>query len=139
MTARYDDGAWFVDLTSSTDPKLLPSTLAGALGLPPLPEAHIPVLTGFVRNKRMLIVLDNCEHVVEAAAELDEAHLKGAAGIHILTTSLEPLRAQGEWLRRLSPLEAPPPAIPRSELRKRSHFRSNCLWTAPGRVWIRSN
>ncbi len=55
----------------------------------------------------MLVVLDSCEHVVEAAAVLTEKLLKGAAGIRILATSREPLRAEGERVQRLSPLAVP--------------------------------
>jgi predicted ATPase len=59
----------------------------------------------------MLIVLDNCEHAIESISEIAEAILQGAPEIHILATSREPLRATGEWVRRLDPLAVPPISI----------------------------
>jgi len=108
ISARYNDGVWFVDLSSLTDPKLVPSTVAAVLALPLLSEKHLAALINFLRDKQALIALDNCEHVVDSAAELAEALLKGAPGVHFLTTSRGPLRAEGEWLQRLPPLEGPP-------------------------------
>src|SRR5258708_37882900 len=97
-------------MVTSSIAHCISSTLAAVLGLPLLSETHIPALVDFLRAKQMLIVLDNCEHVVGAAAELTEALLKGAGQIHVLTTSREPLQAEGEWLRRLPALESPPGA-----------------------------
>jgi predicted ATPase len=65
-------------------------------------------LTAWLRDKHALIVLDSCEHVIGAAAALAEAVLKTAPSVHILATSREPLRAEGEWLHRLASLEVPP-------------------------------
>jgi predicted ATPase len=70
-------------------------------------ENALPRLVEYLRDQQMLIVLDSCEHVVETAAALAEQLLAGAQGIHILATSREPLRADGERLYRLSPLESP--------------------------------
>ena len=71
-------------------------------------ENPLPGLIAFLKDKHMLLVLENCEHVAEAAAGLAVAVLKGAAGVHILATSREPLRAEGEHLHRLSTLGSPP-------------------------------
>src|SRR5262249_17432380 len=68
----------------------------------------IPDLIAYLQDKRMLLVLDSCEHVIEAAAALAEQILQNAAAVQILATSREPLRAKGERLHRLSPLELPP-------------------------------
>jgi predicted ATPase len=65
-------------------------------------------LIAFLRDKQMLIILDSCEHVVEAAAALAEQVFKGVPGTHILATSREPLRAEGEWVQRVPPLSVPP-------------------------------
>jgi predicted ATPase len=74
-----------------------------------LPGANpISGLVGWLRDKRALIVLDSCEHVIGAVAAIAEVILKAAARVSILATSREPLRAEGEWLHRLPSLELPP-------------------------------
>ena len=83
--------------------------MATALGLPIWSEASILGVVEFVRDKHILIVLDNCEHVLDAASELTVALLKSGSRTHVLTTSREPLRADGEWLYRLPALAVPPP------------------------------
>ena len=103
----YD--ACFVDLASIAHPLLVPSTLASALGLAMLSQDSLPGLIAFLRDKKALIVLDNCEHVVEAAAALAEKLLRSAPAVLLLATSRQPLRAEGERVHRLSPLQAPPP------------------------------
>jgi predicted ATPase/DNA-binding winged helix-turn-helix (wHTH) protein len=109
LVGAYKDGVHFVELASVSDPALVPSSVAAALGLPIWSEASILGLVGFVRDKHILIVLDNCEHVLDAASELTVALLKAGSRAHVLTTSREPLRADGEWLYRLPTLAAPPP------------------------------
>jgi predicted ATPase/DNA-binding winged helix-turn-helix (wHTH) protein len=104
----YRHGACFVDLSSITDPRLVSSTLTSALGLEVLSDDPVPALLAFLGDKDLMIMLDNCEHVVEAAAALAEQVLKGAPGVHILATSRESLRAEGEWVHRLEPLDIPP-------------------------------
>jgi len=106
--ADYDDGVRLVELAPLTDPGLVPSTLATALGLPVLSGDPLPNLVAFLRDRRMLILLDNCEHVIDAAAILAEALLRGAPDIRILATSREPLRAEGEAVLRLRALDMPP-------------------------------
>ena len=105
--ASYKDGAWFVGLASLSDPELVPSALGAALGVHPSGGDHTRALAAWLRDKTALLVLDSCEHVIGAAATLAEALLKAAPGISILTTSREPLRAEGEALHRLAPLELP--------------------------------
>jgi DNA-binding winged helix-turn-helix (wHTH) protein len=94
---QYRNGVCFVDLTSLTDPTHVSGALASALGLPLSPDP-IPALLDFLRDKNMLILLDNCEHVVKSAASLAETLLKGAREVHVLASSREPLRINGEWL-----------------------------------------
>jgi predicted ATPase/DNA-binding winged helix-turn-helix (wHTH) protein len=106
-TASYRDGVRFVDLASLTDPLLVPSALAFVLGLAIRSDNPIPGLVAFLRDKKMLLVLDSCDHVIDAAASLAEQVLNGAPGVHILTTSREALRAQGERVQRLGPLGVP--------------------------------
>src|SRR3984893_3871056 len=108
VSASFDDGVWFVGLASLPDPDLVASALSTVLGIS-LPGANpISGLAGWLRDKRALIVLDSCEHVIGAVAAIAEAILKAAARVSILATSREPLRAAGEWLHRLPSLELPP-------------------------------
>jgi predicted ATPase/DNA-binding winged helix-turn-helix (wHTH) protein len=108
VRASYGDGAWYVELASLSDPDLVPSTLCALLGITLLGVNPLSALTAWLRDKHILIVLDNCEHVIGASAALAEAILKAAPHAGILATAREPLRAEGEWLHRLAPLELPP-------------------------------
>jgi predicted ATPase/DNA-binding winged helix-turn-helix (wHTH) protein len=101
-------GVGFVDLASVRDPVLVPGALADAFGLEICSEHPIAGLIDALRDNRMLLVLDNCEHVIEAAAVLAAELLNGAPGLRILATSREPLRAEAEHVHRLPPLESPP-------------------------------
>ena len=67
-----------------------------------------PYIRAFLADKRMLIVLDNCEHVIEAAAALCERLFRGAPSVHLLTTTREALRVEGENVYLLMPLDSPP-------------------------------
>jgi predicted ATPase/DNA-binding winged helix-turn-helix (wHTH) protein len=104
----YDGGVCVVDCSSLLGTSLVARKLASTLGLEIAADDPTPGLIAFLHGKRMLIVLDCCERVVEAAAVLAENLLKGAAGIGILATSREPLRAESEIVYRLPPLEIPP-------------------------------
>jgi len=108
LLASYVDGVRFVDLAPIVDPLVVPSTVATVLGISVPLHDPLPALSAFLRDRNVLLVLDNCEHVVEAAAVLAESLLKGAAGVQVLTTSREPLNAEGEWVHRLGSLEMPP-------------------------------
>jgi predicted ATPase len=108
LIGAYGQSVRFVDLASLLDPRLVPNALAAALGLEIRSEDPIPGLLAALRGKPMLLVLDNCEHVVEAAAALAVEVLNGAPGLQILATSREPLRMEGEHTHRLSSLESPP-------------------------------
>ena len=107
LLASYGDGARFADLAPLNDPRLVPSALASVLGVAVRSEDPYPALISFLRDKEILIVLDNCEHVLLAAAALAEKLLKGVPGVYILATSREPLRAEDEHVQRLVPLETP--------------------------------
>jgi len=103
-----EHGVWLIDLAPLSDPRLVPSALAAVLGLEIRAENPLPGLIAGLKDKRMLLVLDNCEHVIDEAAVLTSGILKGAPDLHILATSREPLRAEGEHVSRLSPLGSPP-------------------------------
>ena len=98
---------YFVDLAQVEDPSLVPSALAGTLGLPVQAEDPIFVLLAHLRNRRLLLVIDNCEHVVDAVSGCIERIREGAPGIGMLATSREPLRVQGEQLHWLNSLDFP--------------------------------
>jgi predicted ATPase/DNA-binding winged helix-turn-helix (wHTH) protein len=107
LIADYEHGVWLVDLGPLTDPRLVPSAVATALGLEMHTEDPLPGLVAALKDSRLLLLLDNCEHVIEAAAGVAAAVLGGASGVNILTTSREPLGLQGERVHRLAPLNSP--------------------------------
>jgi predicted ATPase/DNA-binding winged helix-turn-helix (wHTH) protein len=104
----YADGACFVDLAPLSSPIQIPDALAASLGLEPDGEGVRALLERWLAPRRMLIVLDNCEHLIEAATSLAECLLQLAPGIDVVATSREPLDADGEWVLRLGPLACPP-------------------------------
>src|SRR5215471_4014174 len=108
LSGSYADGVWFVGLGSLQDPALVPSAVSGVLDSPAGLGDPLSSLVAWLRDKSALIVIDNCEHVVGAAAATAEAMLRAAPQVAILATSREPLRAEGEWLLRLPSLEVPP-------------------------------
>jgi predicted ATPase/DNA-binding winged helix-turn-helix (wHTH) protein len=101
------DNTWFVDLAPVSDPALVPTAILGAIGLAALPTELVGVVARHLRNRKTLIVFDNCEHLVDVCASTAEALLAAAPGLRILATSREPLRAAGEWIWRLPPLDVP--------------------------------
>ncbi len=108
MIADYKDGVWLVDLAPLNDPRLVPSAVATVLGLEVRTENPLPGLIAARRDRRMLLLLDNCEHVIDAAASLAAAVLTGVPRVNILATSREPLGVAGEREHRLGPLGSPP-------------------------------
>jgi predicted ATPase len=101
----------FIELGSLTDPALVAATVASTLGLPMQTDDVLESLRAFLQDKRVLLVLDNCEHVVDAAASLVEHLFLRAPRVHLLTTSREALRLEGEHAHRLGPLETPPDVL----------------------------
>ena len=109
MIDAYEHGVWLIDLAPLHDARLLPSTIASVLGLETRTEdpSSLPGLAAALRDRRMLLLLDTCEHVIGAAADLAATILSGAAGLTILATSREPLGVIGERVHRLEPLSSP--------------------------------
>ena len=107
LIAAYEHGIRFVDLSPLREPHLVPGALASALSLAVDTNNAAQGLITYLADKRMLLVLDSCEHVIEAAAAVAEQILGGTSAIHILATSREPMRAKGERVHRLLPLEFP--------------------------------
>ena len=98
----------FVDLAPIEDPSLVISTLASTLGLVLRANDPVAAIVEFLRDERVLIVLDNCEQVIDAVAGLADRILRETGETHMLITSREPLRIAGECVHRLTPLECPP-------------------------------
>ena len=97
IASAFREGLWYVDLAPITDPAVVPATVARAMGLPDQPgRSTMDTLLRFVRDRQMLVVLDNCEHLLDATAELVVALLGAAPGLTLLATSREPIGASGE-------------------------------------------
>lgn len=107
--ARTGMEVCFIDLSPLSEPRFVAGALAAALGLTlHSDDDGAPALIAALRGRRLLLVLDSCEHVIDAAAVLAARILVGAPGVLVLATSREPLRAGGESVHRLAPLEYPP-------------------------------
>jgi len=104
----HPDGTWLVSLSALGDPGLVAPHVAGALGLN-LPGDADPTtaLTSYLGDRRALLILDNCEHLVEAVARLADGLLRGCRELRILATSRVPLRVDGESVFSLPPLAVP--------------------------------
>ena len=110
VASRFADGAWLVELAGVTDPALVPSAVAAMLGVRELPG--VPVsdsLAAVLARQQLLLVLDNCEHVITAVARLCGALLPAADDLRVLVTSREPVGVPGEARYRLPPLALPTP------------------------------
>ncbi|MFJ3310007.1 BTAD domain-containing putative transcriptional regulator [Streptomyces sp. NPDC086549] len=106
----FRDGAWFVDLAALTEPHLVPEAIAGILGLqlPPSGGARQALITQ-LGGRELLLVLDNCEHLIDACAALVSEFLAHCPGVAVLATSREPLRSYGERTFRVPSLGLPDP------------------------------
>src|SRR6516165_7230176 len=108
VSAAHADGVWFVGLASVAEPEHVASALGAVFGII-LPTGNpVSGLAAWLRDKRALVVLDNCEHVINAVAAIAEVLLRAAPLLRLLATSREPLRAEGEGLHRLASLVIPP-------------------------------
>ena len=106
---RFGDGAWLADLAGVTDPGLVPAQVMAALGVRQTGE--MPVIEALryrLRSAELLLVLDNCEHLLGACAALAAALLGSAPGLRVLATSREPLGVPGEAVFPVPPLAVPP-------------------------------
>ncbi|HQR57323.1 MAG TPA: tetratricopeptide repeat protein [Burkholderiaceae bacterium] len=105
----YPDGVWFVELAALSDPQLVPQAVASVLGVKEAPGATLlEALARFVRDRKLLIVLDNCEHLVQACAELAKRLLQAGPQVRLLASTRDALRIAGETVFQVAPL--PPPA-----------------------------
>jgi predicted ATPase len=97
-----------MDLAALTDPQLVPTAVASALGFMLQTQDPLVGLLAFIGDNKILLVLDSCEHVIGVAAALAERVVSGAPRAHILATSREALRAEGEHVHLLYSLDCPP-------------------------------
>jgi len=110
VAGRFADGVWLAELATAQDPAQVPSVVAAALGVRELPGVPTPEVLGRVlARQQVLLVLDNCEHVIGAAAELCAGLLSACDDVRVLATSREPLRVAGEARYRLASLALPDP------------------------------
>ncbi|AWY43920.1 transcriptional regulator [Pseudomonas putida] len=109
LIGRYRDGIRLLDLAPITDPLMITGHLAALLELSVHDAEPLNSLTLFLHERQMLLVIDNCEHLLDEVALLCESLLRGAPQVHILATSRESLRADGEFVQRLESLDCPPP------------------------------
>ena len=110
VAGRFADGTWLVELAPAGDPAQVPAAVAAALGVreqPGVPAAE--AVAQVLARQQLLLVLDNCEHVIGAAAELCARLLAACDDVRILATSREPLAVAGEARYRLGPLALPDP------------------------------
>ena len=120
LLGRFEDGVWLVELAPLADPSLVPQAVASTLGVRERPGSSLAVaLSDYLRTRKLLLILDNCEHLIDACAELAEVWLHSSPGLRVLATSREALGITGEvaWpvpslslpdLRRLPDLESLP-------------------------------
>jgi predicted ATPase/DNA-binding winged helix-turn-helix (wHTH) protein len=107
LSGTFGNAVVFIDLSVLRDPQLVPTSVATALGV----RVHQPDCTGallsHLAGRRLLLLFDNCEHVIAAVADLAEQIAEAAKDVHILTTSREALRIEGETIHQLRPLDVP--------------------------------
>lgn len=111
LLAHFKHGVWLIDLSRTVEARLVPLVTASALQLEIRSDNPLLGLVGVLRDRDMLLVLDNCEHVVDETAAMAHELLRGARSIRILATSREALRTEGEVVYRLPELASPPASL----------------------------
>jgi predicted ATPase/DNA-binding XRE family transcriptional regulator len=108
LEGQFADGVWLVELAPLADQALVASAAAAALGVPVrASQSPVEAIPNYLRFRQVLLIFDNCEHVIGAAAALAEAVLLAGPRVTLVATSREPLRAGGEVVYRLRPLSLP--------------------------------
>ena len=126
---RFRDGAWFVELAEVRDVALVSNAVAAGLDLRDQAATEPrALLLAYLRDKQLLLVLDNCEHLLGAASELMTEIIESAAGVRVLATSREPLSGPGEYVLPVPPLELPSPHADEHSTQVR-HSESVMLFT----------
>ena len=107
MAAEFPDGAWFVELADLRQPDLVISRVAAVLGVSEEPgRPLLETMADVLRRRRLLLALDNCEHLIDACADITRQLLASSPGLRLVITSREPLRVAGEAVWRVPPLSA---------------------------------
>jgi predicted ATPase/DNA-binding winged helix-turn-helix (wHTH) protein len=108
LLPNFTDGVWLAEFSPLADPGLVAATVAAAVGLD-LGGGEISAqrVAQALADRRLLLVLDTCEHVIGAAADMVEALLHASPAAHVVVTSREPLKAEGEWIYPVPPLAVP--------------------------------
>src|SRR5216683_664968 len=112
MLAAFDGAVHYVDFGPLGTPSLVPNMVASTVGLPGNFDDPLAALPAFLRDRRMLLVLDSCEHLIDTIAPLAERIFREAPEVHILATSREPLQVEGEQVHRIHALAFPPDDAP---------------------------
>ena len=137
LLAAFPDGAWWVELAPLADPALIPQTVAAVLGLKEEPDRPIlATLTDHLHRKRALLILDNCEHLIQANARFAEAVLRACPQVCLLASSRELLGVSGERAFSVPSLRTPEPNEPVPPERLRQYeavrlFLDRAAATAP--------
>ncbi len=109
LTTNFEHGVWLADLSAVTTSDAVPEAVARAVGVREGPGTPVvEALTTFLRDRRLLLLMDNCEHLIDACAGLADELLDRSPGLRILATSREPLHVGGEVTYPLQPLPVPP-------------------------------
>jgi len=108
MLTAFDGAVHYVDFGALFTPSLVPNRVASTVGLLGNFDDPLAALPAFLHDRRMLLVFDSCEHLIEMIAPLAERIFREAPGVHILATSREPLQVEGEHVYRIHPLAFPP-------------------------------
>jgi predicted ATPase len=107
---QYSDGVWLVELAPLGDPALVPPAVASVLGVREQPgKSVLQTLTGYLKDRRLLLLMDNCEHLLSACAQFIAAVLRSCPQVRVLATSREPLGITGEHVYRVPSLSLPDP------------------------------
>ena len=110
LVGAYPDGVWLVELAPLSEAALVPKAVAEALGVPERPsEPLAEMLADLLRDRHLLLILDNCEHVLESVARLVAPLLDSCPRLRVLATSREALGVQGELMWPVPPLSMPEP------------------------------
>jgi predicted ATPase/DNA-binding winged helix-turn-helix (wHTH) protein len=112
LLPQFADGVWFAELAPLSEPTLVPAAIAATVGLElAAGEASADHVACALTEKELLLFIDNCEHVIAGAGTMAEALLHANSAAHVVATSREPLKAEGEWIYRVPPLTVPAPDV----------------------------